>query len=261
MLEAVLLDLDNTMIFFDEDAFYKRYFAKIIPYFADLIPPDQFMDRMARALKALSENPGRIPNSLYFLDIFCFRYRARQPMVWQRFLSFFEDAYDTIPVTVQTAPGLHAILDQLTRWQLKLVVASNPVFPKVVQEKRLAWAGLASDRFEMVTYMENMSFVKPSHGYYRQVCDAIGVSPYGCLMVGNDAVNDMAAGGAGLKTYLTTDAQQLGFPSEPMFDSPPIEPSPPPDFSGPLAGLPAIVSQLIHTGPSDGTGDRQESRS
>lgn len=260
MLEAVLLDLDNTMIFYDEDAFYQRYFAKIIPYFADLIPPDQFMDRMGRALKALTENPGNVPNSLYFLDTFCFRYRARQPMVWQRFLSFYEDEFDTIPVSVQTAPGLHAMLDRFTCWRLKLVVASNPVFPKIVQEKRLAWAGLAPDRFEMVTYMENMSFVKPSPSYYLQICDAIGVSPAACLMVGNDAINDMAAGHAGLRTFLTTDAQQLGFPSEPMFGYPSVEPSPPPEFSGPLVELPAIVSRLKGTDRSGGTGQCKESR-
>lgn len=248
MLDAVLLDLDNTLYLYDEPAFYEDYFKRIVPYFANLVPPDQFQDRLLRALKALMQSDGRVPNSLCFLDIFCYRMRGRLPAVWQRFISFYETDYDRIPVKGEKPAGLYKVIDRLAQWGLKLAIASNPLFPLIAQKKRLAWTGLEGDRFELVTHLENMSYVKPRAGYYRQVCEALKTAPERCLMVGNDPINDMAARHAGLSTYLTLDARDghyrwstLETTLDRGTDSPP-----PPDFNGQLADLPNAVSRLMH---------------
>lgn len=243
MLDAVLLDLDNTLFLYNEPDFYKEYFNRITPYFANLIPPDQFKDRLDRSLNALMQNSGRVPNSLCFLDTFCYRMRARLPAIWQRFLSFYETEYDRIPVQGETPDGLHMVIDHLSQKRLKLVIASNPLFPLIAQEKRLAWTGLERDRFDFVTHLENMSYIKPRKGYYRQICEVLQAAPDRCLMVGNDPINDMAARGVGLSTYLTMDAHDgkyqwaiLDHGSGDAY---------PPDFRGPLANLPDIVDRLM----------------
>ena len=41
MLQAVLLDLDNTLILYDEPAFYERYFAALSRFFSDLFTPPE----------------------------------------------------------------------------------------------------------------------------------------------------------------------------------------------------------------------------
>jgi FMN phosphatase YigB (HAD superfamily) len=244
MMEAVFLDLDNTLFLFDEAAFYANYFIRIKPFFADLIPPEQFQERLRRSLRALVQNDGRVPNSLCFLDTFCFRYRARLPAVWQRFLFFYESEYDQIPVRGQAAPGLKAVISDLSRRGLRLVVASNPVFPLIAQQKRLAWAGLESKQFELMTHLENMSHVKPNPGYFQEIYEILQVSPERCLMVGNDPVNDMAAGCAGLRTYLTTDARNGNYRwSSVAADN--QDSLVQPDFYGPLADLPKALDQLM----------------
>lgn len=248
MLEAVFMDLDNTMFLFDEPTFYQGYYQRIMPYFANLVPPDQFMDRLKRSLQALSLNDGRVPNSLCFLDTFCYRYRARLPAIWQRFLDFYASEYDGIPVEGQSPPELTRVIDYLIRCGLKLVVASNPLFPLIAQEKRLAWTGLDSHRFELVTHIENMSFVKPSQGYFRQICEVLKLPASKCLMVGNDPVNDMAAGGAGLNTYLTTDACIGNYRWASMDEGKQVPRSY--DFKGPLADLPKAVHQLMGRVPT-----------
>jgi FMN phosphatase YigB (HAD superfamily) len=126
------------------------------------------------------------------------------------------------------------------------VVASNPIFPLIVQQKRMAWAGIDRFRFDLVTHIENMSFVKPRLEYYLQICEKICEAPEECLMVGNDSINDMVAGVTGMKTYLTTEVGEIDYSSLRLTvdeDSAP-ERIPVPDFSGPFADVACVVREL-----------------
>ena len=88
----------------------------------------------------------------------------------------------------------------------KVVLATNPVFPKNAQETRLSWIGLSADDFELITDYESDRFTKPNPQYYLSICDCIGIAPEECLMVGNDVCEDMmGASKAGLSCFLVTD--------------------------------------------------------
>ena len=67
MLNAILFDLDNTLILFDEAAFYQGYFKRIEPMFADIMEADRFRKRLIRATRALIRNTGEMTNAEYFL--------------------------------------------------------------------------------------------------------------------------------------------------------------------------------------------------
>jgi FMN phosphatase YigB (HAD superfamily) len=128
------------------------------------------------------------------------------------------------------------------------VVATNPIWPLAVQQKRLAWAGLGGIDVDLVTHIDNMSFCKPGLGYYLQVCQLIGVEPGECLMVGNDPANDMVAARIGMKTYQTTDSR--AYSKKPLAISKSVignnlDGIPPADFSGPLADVPRAVDILL----------------
>jgi HAD superfamily hydrolase (TIGR01549 family) len=245
MLAAVLLDLDNTLVLFDETAFYMRYMERIVPFFDDLLPGDGFRDRLLRGIRALRKNDGQVSNLDFFMNVFCDGVADRRQAIWERFLGFYETEYDQIPVNVQIPAGLADVIDQLQQRRLKLVVATNPLFPRIAQEKRLAWAGLSADRFVLLTHLENMGYAKPHPEYYRQICAMIGVPPEKCLMVGNDAINDMIAGSVGLKTFQTTEAGVIDYRAvtkgrdvrEGLVHAP--------DFSGTLSQVPAVVAQLM----------------
>jgi FMN phosphatase YigB (HAD superfamily) len=242
MIKAVLIDLDNTMILFDETAFYKRYMERVIPFFDDLVPAEQFRDRLLRGIRGLLQNNGEISNRDFFLDIFCAEYQDRRQPIWERFIQFYRTEYEKIPVDVKIPAGLESLLDQLSIWDLRVVVATNPLFPEIAQHKRLAWAALDPTRFDLLTHLDNSCFVKPHRGYYLQICDMIGVPPHACLMVGNDAVNDMVAGTVGMKTFLTTEAGVIDYGAVTKGRSIRGQ-SYPADHSGPLADVIELMSQ------------------
>ena len=87
----------------------------------------------------------------------------------------------------------------------RVALATNPVYPAVATNQRIAWAGLSPEDFELVTTYESYKYAKPSVGYFLEVAEKMGVSPEECLVVGNDTSDDMVAEQCGMRVFLLTD--------------------------------------------------------
>ncbi len=240
MLQAVLLDLDNTLILFDELAFYGRFFHHMVPYFDDILAPDDLQRRIVTATVSLKSSGGPGTNRERFMTHFAHGLERAEADLWQRFMRFYENDYHDFGIPVTVADGLAEVMDHLNQEGLLRVIATNPIFPAIAQRIRLSWAGLHDGDVDLVTHIENCRHIKPHSDYYREICTRIGVAPHLCLMVGNDPVNDMAAARAGLKTYLSTDADPRHFTMQTR-SAEDASGVPAPDFSGPLAGVPEAV--------------------
>lgn len=247
MLKAVLLDLDNTLILFDEPGFYQRFFEKMAPAFSDLMPADRLARKTVEATMALKENNGTMLNRDWFTRAFDAGENLPMERFWERWLSFYRDTYAPFGITVTVPPGQSDTIDRLAQSGLILAIASNPIFPRIALERRMAWGGIDPAPFSLLTNMDNMSFVKPREGYFRSISEKIGVAAEDCLMVGNDPVNDMAAAAAGMATYLTTDGLESHFTSLTAGAGPLAGASGERicDFSGPLSGVWNAVETLL----------------
>jgi FMN phosphatase YigB (HAD superfamily) len=170
MLKAVFFDVDNTLIYFDELTFYKKYLSQVSRVFADIMPFDLFQKKLLLATQALMDNHGEMSNAEYFMGIFCKGFEAQQEEIWKRFMRFYEREYDQFQTLVSVPKGIRDVFLQLQERNLKLVIASNPMWPLNVQMKRLSWAGLGDLHFDLVTHIENMSFCKPRIEYYKEIC-------------------------------------------------------------------------------------------
>lgn len=244
MLKAVLLDLDNTLVIFDESEFYHRFMDHIVPFFEDKIPEKQFRTRLLRSIGRLVKNDGKVTNRDFFMNQFCEGIEDQREELWNRFMGFYENEYAHIAVEAAPPKYLERVLDQLAQWGLTLVVATNPIFPEIAPLKRMDWVGLDMARFRLLTHIENTSFVKPRPEYYRQICRLINAAPQECLMVGNDSLNDMAAGAMGMNTFLTTEAMPLGYRTATKGRPGGGRERYPADFSGTLAEVLPIVVRL-----------------
>jgi len=247
MLKAILFDLDNTLVLFNENTFYRGYLSRIQELFADILPPEKFIQRLMAATRALVQNSGQMTNAEYFIEVFTDGLEAPKDKMWQRFMLFYESEYDKLNIDVTLPVNLHRTMRKIAQTGLKLVLASNPLFPLAVQMKRLAWSGLDSLPFTMVTHLENMSFCKPRVEYYREICQKINEPPESCLMVGNDPVNDMTGAIIGMKTYLTNDSKDDYLVTDrkmKVLTQLQITTIPEPDFTGPLAKVPDAIRRL-----------------
>ena len=86
----------------------------------------------------------------------------------------------------------------------RVALATNPLFPAIATHSRVRWAGLQPEDFDHITTYENSSFCKPNPLYYREILDRLGLRAEECVMVGNDALEDVAAAKLGLPVFLLT---------------------------------------------------------
>ncbi|MFH1852931.1 MAG: HAD family hydrolase [Candidatus Neomarinimicrobiota bacterium] len=247
-LKAVLFDLDNTLILYDENTFFRQYSGALYRHFAGVIPVAEFADRMLRSTHIMVQNDGSQTNLELFMQAFSDGLNLPVDELLQRFDKYYTGEFHHFRELMQPLSGTRAIFDYIRDRGLKIVIATNPMLPMSVQQQKLQWAGLDGFSFDLITAVDNSSYCKPNLEYYREICTKIQVPPENCLMVGNDALNDMIASRLGLRTYLTIDSGNLSIElSRALAEKGQLD-FPPPDHTGPLAELTTVIAELTGTG-------------
>jgi FMN phosphatase YigB (HAD superfamily) len=245
MLKAVLFDLDNTLIHYSEREFFERYIVGVMGRFADIMPGNVFVDKLLRGTQSLLRNNGEMSNAERFLETFCADHGELRQEVWTRFMRFYETEYDELRSLATVLPEVRDVFLRLAEKDVKLVIASNPIWPLAAQAARLSWAGIGDLRFDLITHIENTTYCKPNLEYYREICGTISETPEACLMVGNDPVNDMVVAHIGMKTYLVTDADEADTELSRSTHTNALAEIPEPDFQGSLSAVVALIEGLL----------------
>ena len=205
-LTTVLFDLDGTLLPMDQDQFVKGYFGlltqKIAPRGYD---PKQLIDAVWAGTAAMVKNDGSQTNEAVFWQKFAQLFGqealADKPLFDSFYAGEFQAARAFCGHNPQAANAVRAMRGAGSR----VVLATNPIFPAVAIETRLGWVGLSQADFDYVTAYENSRRSKPSPGYYRDILSHLGRRGEECLMVGNDAEEDMVARELGMEVFLLTD--------------------------------------------------------
>jgi len=98
-------------------------------------------------------------------------------------------------------PAARPLVEQVLRRGRKVVLATNPLFPRTAVLQRMAWAGVDDLPFTLVTTHENMRTAKPHPEYYAEIAAMIGTPPERCLMVGDDRTMDEPAVKTGMRFF------------------------------------------------------------
>ena len=201
----VLFDLDGTLLPMDQDKFMKAYFGGLARRLAPMgYDADKLVKGIFAGTAAMVKNDGRMTNEDVFWEAFSAvckeNARADEPYFYQFYVEEFDKVKDSCGYDPKAAKGVRAIKDM----GFRVALATNPLFPSIATEKRISWCGLSHDEFELFTAYENSSHCKPSLDYYREVIDKLGVKAEECLMVGNDAQEDMITEQLGMKVFLIT---------------------------------------------------------
>lgn len=203
---VVLFDMDGTLVPMNQDSFTKAYFkglcAKAAPYGYE---PKGLVDAVWKGTVAMIKNDGKNKNSEVFWSVMKSVYGDKIIADKKLFDEFYENEFDNLKSEVGYTAEASAVIDRLKSKGARLVLASNPVFPVLAQTKRVGWAGIDSTVFERVTSYENSSYCKPNPEYYTEIVKSLGVEAKDCLMIGNDASDDLAAAKAGLSVFILTD--------------------------------------------------------
>ncbi len=206
MIDTVLFDLDGTLLPVHNDFFFSRYLTEI----AGVIPgrtPEQVGQAIHRTLRDVMRDPSPTQR---IVDRFAVGLAASLDMPYAEqephYLGYYTDRFPLLGAEITPPPQVRAALTAAREKGFRLVLATNPVFPGIATLARMAWAGLTEADFDLITFYEDCRYTKPHTAYYTQeVLERIGGTPERCLMVGNDAREDMRpARDLGMATFFLT---------------------------------------------------------
>ncbi|MDW7673612.1 MAG: HAD family hydrolase [Bacillota bacterium] len=204
--KAVLFDLDGTLLPLDTEEFLKQYLKLLAGKVAHLIEPEVFITKLLSSTEVMVANScGNKTNEEVFMEDFLPKLGTKQIEIMGLIDDFYRNEFKVIKKVASPIKESREIVKFLINKGIAVVLASNPVFPLVAFEERMKWAGIEDLPFQFVTSFEIMHFCKPNIGYYEEILSKLQLNAEDCLMVGNDAQEDLVAGKLGIKTFLVND--------------------------------------------------------
>ena len=205
-IKYVLFDLDGTLLPLNQDEFVKMYFGLLSKKMADHgYEPDALIKAIWSGMKAMHKNESSATNEEIFWNEFCKNFGQKARNNEPCFAEFYENEFQTIKSICGFKKEADEIIKYLKSKGVTIVLATNPVFPRIATLSRMRWAGLDINDFALVTTYVNSYSCKPNLRYYKNILEAIGAKEHECLMVGNDVAEDMIVESLGLKVFLMTD--------------------------------------------------------
>ena len=111
-------------------------------------------------------------------------------------MDYYLTDFGDVKAACRPSPHAKKIIDYL-RGKAILILATNPLFPRVATHERIKWAGLEPEDFQLITTYEDNRHSKPHLRVLSDILRRINLPAEECLMVGNDAKEDMVAGNWG----------------------------------------------------------------
>ncbi|MGI6608443.1 MAG: HAD family hydrolase [Erysipelotrichaceae bacterium] len=205
-ITTILFDLDGTLLPMDQELFTKIYFKNLsLKLFPFGYESKKLIDTIWKGTAAMIKNNGEVTNEEAFWKLFLSVYGEKARDDVAEFEKFYQNDFIKAKAGCSYNPLAGKLIKYLKEQGYRIVLATNPIFPQIATFQRIQWAGLDVNDFELVTTYENSSYCKPNLDYFKDVLNRINEKAENCLMIGNDADEDMIAEKLGMKVFLLTD--------------------------------------------------------
>ncbi|MDE7384719.1 MAG: HAD family hydrolase [Anaeroplasmataceae bacterium] len=206
MIKTILFDLDGTLLPMNQDIFVKAYFKSLAEIFINNhLDRPNLIETVIAGTNRMVENNGEKFNEEVFWVEYDKAFRKETLRDKSLIDLYYENDFDKLKQVCGFNPETRSVIEELKRQGYQLILATNPVFPMLAQEKRVEWAGLNKEDFKYITSYENSHYCKPNPKYYEEILNKLELNPKECIMVGNDTTEDAAAKTLGMDFFLLTN--------------------------------------------------------
>jgi len=198
---TLLLDLDDTLIESNMQNFIPAYFQALSGYLKDFIEPGKMVQALLGGTKKMME---KIDPERFLCDVFDENF---YPMIGvdrsflrPRIDQFYDEIFPDLKDLTKQLPAAIDFVNWAISDDIRVVIATNPLFPSKAIHHRLRWAGVAPEEYPYayVTNYENSHFTKENIAYFPEIMGHLGWPDDPVVMIGNDLKMDiepaMAAG-------------------------------------------------------------------
>jgi FMN phosphatase YigB (HAD superfamily) len=204
MALTLLIDLDDTLLDTNLEAFVPAYFKVLSQHMADHVPPDTMLRALINGLDLMNENedPTRTLQEV-FEDYFYPNLGLSKEELSGVVEGFYDDMFPTLGDHIHIRPDAALFIEWALSRGFRIAIATDPLIPRKATYHRLGWAGLDPDQLELIPTFDHFHFSKTHPLYYAEVLGRLGWPDGPALVVGNDIARDLApAHRLGLATYL-----------------------------------------------------------
>jgi FMN phosphatase YigB (HAD superfamily) len=221
MTITLLLDLDDTLLDTNMDAFIPAYFKALSVALADVVAPEVMLPALMGGTKAmmLNTDPG-----LYLREIFDAHFFPKLGMerkaLQDRIDQFYEEIFPGLGPLTHQVPEAIRLVDWAFEQGHRVAIATNPLFPLRAIQHRLTWAGLPPEKypFALVSSYETFHFTKETVAYYPELLGQLGWPDEPVVMVGDDIEREVKpTQAAGVPVYwVRKTMESAGFETIPQ---------------------------------------------
>ena len=191
---TLLLDLDDTLLNTNMDAFIPAYYKALAGALADKVAPEVMLPALVRGTKAMLAN---LDPALTLREVFDAQFFPALPVDRQdlrgRIDHFYDDVFPQLGSLTSPIPEAQRLVEWAFHQGHRVVIATNPLFPLKAIQHRLRWAGLPPEKypFALVSSYETFHFTKETVAYYPEMLAQLGWPDDPAIMVGDDVEREV----------------------------------------------------------------------
>jgi FMN phosphatase YigB (HAD superfamily) len=212
MTLTLLLDLDDTLLDTNMGEFIPAYFRAFASHLNGRIQPDVMLPALMAGtnLMLASEDPSHTLQEV-FENEFYSRLGIPKAGLTEEIDEFYDHVFPTLESVTKRREGTRELVESAFAKGYRVVIATDPLFPRKAIFHRIRWAGLEPERFELISSFETFHFSKSHPAYYAEILGRLGWPDGPVLMVGNDVDRDLLpAQKLGLAAYQVDGASASG---------------------------------------------------
>ena len=201
MIQAILFDIEGTLINVDTADLMRNFLGILAPRFAHLLSPDKFSKQLLKSIDTAQNEPkpGQTNMQTFYDD---FSRATGQSFQTMRpiFEEFYTSDFPALRCLVQVNPQGVKVVEYAIQQGFLTAGASNPVTPLTAMQEQVRWAGLTPEHFKVIPALDNFHYCKPHLGFFREVAESLGVKPESCLLVSKHS-EDIICQELGMKMF------------------------------------------------------------
>jgi HAD superfamily hydrolase (TIGR01549 family) len=203
MTLTLLLDLDDTLLSNAIGSFLPAYINKLAGFMSDMFPPETFVSAVMSGTHQMvqNQNPDCTLEQV-FDSVFYPALGVSKQDLAEKITRFYADIFPSLRYLTKPRREAIEIVEEALKRDYTICIATNPLFPREAIIQRIQWAGLAPEKFKLVTSYESFHFAKPNPAYYAEILSHLAWPENPVIMVGDNAINDIqGARKADLSTF------------------------------------------------------------
>lgn len=204
MIKSVIFDLDGTLLPMNDDVFVETYFRSLCKRFIPLgYDKDELISTIWAGTKAMIKNDGSKLNETVFWETFTNKFGKNSIGDKSQFDEFYLNEFKQTKESCGENEFAKLAINLAKEKGLKIILASNPVFPIDAMLTRLGFINLERNDFDYITHYSNSHFAKPNSKFFEEILMNNNLKPNEVIVFGNSEKEDIIPAEAiGLKSYL-----------------------------------------------------------